>query len=89
MGVLPLEFLPGETPSSLGLTGFESFDVEGLAESVASGFAGGKRLRVVARPDAGAPTEFEVRVRIDTPTELDYYVHGGILSYVLRELAGS
>jgi aconitate hydratase len=89
MGVLPLEFMPGETASSLGLTGREAYDVEGLREAVSSGFSGGKRLRVVARADEGAVTEFEVRVRIDTPTELDYYVHGGILSYVLRGLRAS
>jgi aconitate hydratase len=81
--------MPGETASSLGLTGREAYDVEGLREAVSSGFSGGKRLRVVARADEGAVTEFEVRVRIDTPTELDYYVHGGILSYVLRGLRAS
>jgi len=86
MGVLPLEFQAGQTPTSLGLDGRERYDVLGLAEAMASGFANGRSLRVRARADDGRVTEFDVRVRIDTPTEGDYYAHGGILQYVLRQL---
>jgi len=86
MGVLPLEFLDGQTPSSLGLDGRERYDVLGLGEAMASGFANGRNLRVRARADAGRVTEFDVRVRLDTPTEGDYYAHGGILQFVLRQL---
>jgi aconitate hydratase len=89
MGVLPLEFLPGESARSLGLDGRERYDVLGLRAAVASGFAGGRQLRVRARTDAGRDTEFGVRVRLDTATEVDYYVHGGILPYVLRQLLDS
>jgi len=77
MGILPLEFEAGKTAESLGLTGSESFDIEGLDE--------------ILRKGAGATVKadgktFSVRVRIDTPKELDYYRHGGILQYVLRQL---
>jgi aconitate hydratase len=88
MGVLPLEFVDGQTPRSLGLDGRERYDVLGLAAALAEGFAGGRRLRVHARADDGRSSEFEVRVRIDTPTEADYFAHGGILPYVLRQLLG-
>ncbi|MEN8183798.1 MAG: aconitate hydratase AcnA, partial [Myxococcota bacterium] len=87
MGVLPLEFLPGENAQSLGLTGREAYDVEDLAEASARAFEGRKVLEVVATSDEGHRKQFQARVRIDTPSEVDYYVHGGILSYVLRELA--
>ena len=87
MGVLPLEFAAGQCARSLGLCGREHYDVVGLREGVASGFTGGRTLRVRARSEAGT-REFETRVRIDTPTELDYYRHGGILPYVLRQLLG-
>jgi aconitate hydratase len=86
MGVLPLEFLPGEDAETLGLDGRERYDVLGLREGLAGGFVGGRRLRVRAVSDAGRSTEFEVRVRLDTPTEADYYAHDGILPYVLRQL---
>jgi aconitate hydratase len=86
MGVLPLQFRNGDSAQSLGLTGEEVFDVIGLAATVRSGFSQGKALRVVARTMHGATTEFEVIVRIDTPQELRYYVNGGILHYVLRQL---
>ena len=78
MGVLPLEFLAGESCKSLGLTGEEEFAVRGIA----SGLAPGKRLRVTAG-DKG----FEVMTRIDTPHEVEYFTHGGMLTYVLRQLA--
>jgi aconitate hydratase len=86
MGIVPLEFEAGQSARSLGLTGRERYDVVGLRAGVASGFAGGRALRVRARDDGGKTTEFGVRVRIDTPTEVDYYRHGGILPYVLRQL---
>ena len=86
MGVLPLPFRSGDSAQSLGLTGEELFDVIGLAEALGSGFSQGKALRVVTRGTRGRTTEFEATVRIDTPQELRYYVNGGILHYVLRQL---
>jgi aconitate hydratase len=82
MGVLPLEFEPGQDASSLGLTGFERFDIGGIAEGVTPG----KKLTVTARNDDGGTRSFTVKLRIDTPNEVDYYKHGGILIYVLRQL---
>jgi aconitate hydratase len=86
MGVLPLEFVNGESKDSLGLTGEEVFDLVGLADAVASEFGGGKLLTMKATSATGAK-EFTVRVRIDTPQEVKYYVNGGILPFVLRSLA--
>jgi aconitate hydratase len=86
MGILPLQFAPGQSAASLGLTGEETYDVEGVAEAVASGFAKGRDLKVVAHRPGGELKEFSVRVRIDTPQEVLYYQHGGILPYVLRQL---
>jgi aconitate hydratase len=84
MGVLPLQFLPGQTAASLGLTGKELFAIEGGSD------AARKTVRVTAVATAGAtPISFEARVRIDTPKERDYYQHGGILQYVLRQLAAA
>ncbi len=88
MGILPLEFLPGDSAESLGLTGRECYDVLGLAAGMASGFESGRNLRVRATADDGTRREFDVRVRIDGATEADYYAHGGILPYVLRQLLG-
>jgi aconitate hydratase len=82
MGVLPLEFLPGETLKSLGLTGHEIFDVEGLAQN----FEPRKKMKVRARDAHGKVTEFTVLARVDTPFEVAYYQHGGILQYVLRQM---
>jgi len=88
MGILPLQFLTGETPETLGLTGRETFDLTGLAALLTEGFPRGKELTVTAtRPD-GSTMRFRTTVRIDTPQELQYYRHGGILEYVLRQLAG-
>ena len=81
MGVLPLQFVQGQNTQSLGLTGKESFEIVGLNRGAA------KFVKVIARSDAGKTTEFDARLRIDTPKELDYYQHGGILQYVLRQLA--
>jgi aconitate hydratase len=81
MGVLPLEFKTGETAESLGLTGHESFSVEGVSK-----LAPRAKLRVQARDDRGKEKTFEVVARADTPEEVAYYRHGGILPYVLRQM---
>ncbi|HET7274828.1 MAG TPA: aconitate hydratase AcnA [Longimicrobiaceae bacterium] len=86
MGVLPLQFSEGESIQSLGLTGKEHFDIEGVADAIASGFANGREVTVRARADDGKETSFEALIRIDTPQEVLYYQHGGILQYVLRQL---
>src|SRR5438876_19934 len=86
MGILPLQFLPDQTPATLGLTGKETFDVTGLAGILAEGFPRGKELTVKAARADSTPVEFRAMVRIDTPQELVYYRHGGILEYVLRQL---
>jgi aconitate hydratase len=83
MGVAPLQFLPGQNAGSLGLTGREVFTIEGLSQGDA------REVTVTATPDAGKPVTFKARLRIDTPKERDYYRHGGILQYVLRQLAAS
>jgi aconitate hydratase len=88
MGILPLQFEPGESAESLGLTGEEIFKIEGLKKILDSKFAGGRTLAVIAENDAGKTIGFNVVVRIDTPQEILYYQHGGILQYVLRQLAG-
>jgi aconitate hydratase len=80
MGVLPLEFQPGENAASLGLTGQEIYEIDGVTDLKPR-----KQLSVRAAGD-GAQKQFSVRVRIDTPQELQYYLHGGILPYVLRNL---
>jgi aconitate hydratase len=84
MGVLPLEFAGSETRQSLGLTGFESYDIGGLDDSLRSRAT----LTVRATGSDGATKSFKVLARIDTPEELNYYRHGGILPYVLRQLVG-
>jgi aconitate hydratase len=87
MGVLPLQFAPGTSAESLGLTGHEEFDVAGLAD-LARTLGSGRELAVVARPGSGEPIRFTALVRIDTPQELACFRHGGILPYVLRQLLG-
>jgi aconitate hydratase len=87
MGILPLQFLDGDDADRLGLTGTESFDLEGIDAAVTrAGTGEGTTVRVCARRDDGARIEFATRVRIDTPQEVRYYQHGGILKYVLRQL---
>jgi aconitate hydratase len=81
MGVLPLQFSPGETRETLGLTGEETYAVQGIAD----GLGIGSRVEVVARA-GGAERRFQAIARIDTPVELEYYRHGGILPFVLRQL---
>jgi aconitate hydratase len=80
MGVLPLEFMTGENPKSLGLTGLEIFDFEGLARN----FEPRKKIDVTARDASGDAKRFSAIARVDTPFEVSYYRHGGILQYVLR-----
>jgi aconitate hydratase len=86
MGVLPLQFRPGECVQSLGLTGEEVFEIEGVAKGVATGFANGKTVIVRAVGVDNKITSFTATVRIDSPQEVEYYRHGGILPYVLRQL---
>jgi aconitate hydratase len=88
MGILPLQFLAGESAKSLGLTGEEVYDVDGLADAVANNFAAGRDVTVRARGGDGKERTFRATVRIDTPQEVRYYQHGGILPYVLRQLLG-
>ncbi|MDQ2832915.1 MAG: aconitate hydratase [Acidobacteriota bacterium] len=91
MGILPLQFLPGQNAESLHLTGEEVFRVgePGELKKMLEGkFAGGKMVTVFAESDLGKTIEFSAMVRIDTPQEILYYQHGGILQYVLRQLAG-
>ena len=82
MGIIPLEFVDGASAESLGLTGRERFDIEGIA----AGLEPRQTIRVRVVADDGAETSFDVRSRIDTPVEIEYIKHGGILQYVLREL---
>jgi aconitate hydratase len=89
MGIVPLEFLLGQTAASLGLTGEETFETVGLPKLLEGGFAGGRELTVRATGADGKAKEFRTCVRIDTPQEIAYYQHGGILHYVLRQLASS
>ncbi len=81
MGILPLQFASGETAASLGLTGYETFDIQGLDGGNA------KTVTVTATNADGETKSFRAQVRIDTPNEVDYYRNGGILHYVLRKLA--
>jgi len=84
MGLLPLQFKSGETAEALGLTGEETYSVTGIPQAL----AGSKEVTVTARRADGSARTFAARVRIDTPKEVEYYRHGGILEYVLRQLAG-
>ena len=81
MGVAPLQFLPGQSVAALGLTGREVFDITGLSRGDAA------EVTVSATPQQGKAVQFTARLRIDTPKEREYYRHGGILQYVLRQLA--
>ena len=83
MGLLPLQFLPGDSAASLGLTGEELVAIDGVAGAIAAG----ERPQVATVTADGCV--FEARVRIDTPMEVEYYRHGGILQYVLRQLLAS
>jgi aconitate hydratase len=82
MGVLPLQFKDGDNRESLGLTGTETFAIEGLDDALQPGQA----LTVVAKRDDGTPVTFTADCRIDTPVEIEYYRNGGILQTVLRNM---
>ncbi len=86
MGVLPLEFEGDDSPEGLGLDGHEVFDIRGLSAIAGDAFEAGRSLTVTARRADGTETSFSARVRLDTPQEVQYYRHGGILQYVLRQL---
>ena len=88
MGILPLQFEEGQNVESLGLTGEEVFSFPGLTKLLGEKFASGRRLEVKAAAANGAVKTFRATVRIDTPQEIEYFEHGGILQYVLRQLAG-
>ena len=84
MGVLPLQFPEGTTPQTLKLTGAEKFSVSGLSDSIQPG----QELKLETEAEDGQRKSIPVKLRIDTPIEIDYYRHGGILQFVLRELLG-
>jgi aconitate hydratase len=83
MGVAPLQFLPGQSVASLKLSGREVFDIAGLSAPDA------REVTVTATPEQGPAVKFKARLRIDTPKEREYYRHGGILQFVLRQLAAA
>ena len=83
MGILPLQFKEGESVQSLGLTGLETFSITGLS----GGIRPGMNVAVKASAAGGKAKEFTALVRIDTPAEVEYYRYGGILPYVLSQLA--
>ncbi|MEK7214168.1 MAG: aconitate hydratase, partial [Chloroflexota bacterium] len=85
MGVLPLQYKPGESAQSLGLTGFESYDIEGINDQMKPG----AELTVKARRDDGSTVTFQARSRIDTPVEIEYYRDGGVLLTVLNKIRGA
>ncbi len=86
MGVLPLEFPEGENAQSLGLEGDEVIEITGLADAMAGGGAPPRELTVTAAREGREPVTFAARLRIDTPKEAEYFRHGGILQFVLRQL---
>jgi aconitate hydratase len=81
MGVLPLEYINGENAESLGLTGLESYSIAGIKD----GLKPGELLTVVTKQDNGTTSSFQVKSRLDSVIEVEYYRHGGILQYVLRD----
>ena len=85
MGLLPLQFTEGENAASLGLSGFETFDIQGIQNGITPGMT----VTIRARGDDSKEKTFHAITRIDTPYEIQYYQHGGILQYVLRQLIGS
>jgi aconitate hydratase len=87
MGVLPLQFDAGDDADALGLTGLEAYEVSGIADALDTPRSE-RAVTVRALRDDGAQTEFRTRVRLDTPQEVLYYRHGGILQYVLRQMIG-
>ncbi len=89
MGILPLVFTGGQNAASLGLTGREAISFPGFEAAFSSSFSSGKEIDAVAVAEDGTETKFKVLVRLDTPTELEYYRHGGVLQFVLRSLLKS
>ena len=87
MGILPLQFMEGETAESLNLTGEETYDIIGFRDRLADKFASGRTVKVAVTGANGKQKTFEAKIRIDTPQEIEYFRHGGILQYVLRQLA--
>ena len=87
MGVLPLQFPVGENADTLGLTGTETFAVEGVTEL--NNGTTPKTLKVTAVAEDGKTVSFDAVLRIDTPGEADYYRNGGILQYVLRQISAN
>ncbi len=85
MGILPLQFLPDQSFETLGLSGEESYEIVGL-DAVLANFAPGKTVEVKSTAADGSVKSFQATVRIDTPQEVQYYKHGGILQYVIRQL---
>jgi aconitate hydratase len=83
MGILPLQFLPGESAATLGLTGRETFDVLGIGD----GLSPRQELTVIARGEDGRESRFRVRSRLDGPIDVTYLRNGGVLQTVLRRLA--
>src|SRR5581483_2509349 len=86
MGILPLQYLSEEDAETHGLNGNEVYEIAGLRQLLDEKFANGRQLKVRATCPDGTITEFDAVVRIDTPQEILYYEHGGILQYVLRQL---
>ena len=84
MGVIPIEFVNGETRLTHGLTGFETFDIEGMSDEMKPRAV----VTIRARGAGGGEKRFHAVARIETPEEMSYYRHGGILPYVLRQLVG-
>jgi aconitate hydratase len=87
MGILPLQFEAGKNAESLGLTGEETYDFAGFTDLLMAKFSNGSDLTVKAKASDGTVRQFNAKVRIDTPQEIEYFEHGGILQYVLRQLA--
>jgi aconitate hydratase len=88
MGILPLQYASGDSAARLGLTGEEVYTITGLPAALSTGFNSRRQVTVVARGADGKEKTFQAQVRIDTPQEILYYQHGGILPYVLRQLLG-
>ncbi|MDB5084839.1 MAG: citB, partial [Bacilli bacterium] len=82
MGVLPVQFLPGDSWRSLGLTGFEIFDIEGINDQITPQ----QKVTVIATREDGTQLKFQAIARLDSPIEIDYYRNSGILQMVLRQL---
>lgn len=86
MGIIPLQFHAGENAETIGLTGEETLQITGICKVLEKKLSGGREVQVLAACKDGSAKEFCAIVRIDTPQEILYYQHGGILQYVLRQL---